>query len=192
MRIKGGGKKRVLIIKNIVRWLLYYILIFFSFVFMTSGTMLKPILLIPIAICIAVNNNQLGSAFTAAVCGFLIDISCDRLVGYNAVILTFFCILVSLLFELYLRHRLFNVLIVTAAAAFVQGWLDYKFYYEIWNYDNVSEIFKSVTIPVWIYTVISTVFIYFIIKLINHFLMPKEHINPDSAIRDISKTIKER
>ncbi|MCD7890913.1 MAG: hypothetical protein LUG26_03835 [Ruminococcus sp.] len=183
MRIKTTKEKRILIIKTAVRWLLYYVLIFFSFVFMTSGTLLKPVLLIPIAVCISVNNNQIGSAVTSAVCGFLIDISCDKLIGYNAVILTVFSIIISLLFELYLRYKFINVLIATAVVSFIQGWLDYKFYYEIWNYDNVELIFSEITIPVWIYTVLSTVFIFLIIKLINHFLMPKEHLSLEEVIK---------
>lgn len=185
MRIKTTREKRILIIKTTVRWLLYYVLIFFSFILMTSGTMLKPVLLIPIAVCIAVNNNQIGSAVTGAVCGFLIDIACGRLFGYDAVILTIFCILASLLFELYLRNRFFNVFVISAVAAFIQGCLDYKFYYEIWNYDGVERIFRKVTIPVWALTAVSTVFIYLVIRLINHFLMPKKHLTLEEAVKTI-------
>lgn len=185
MRIKTTREKRILIVKTTVRWILYYVLIFFSFIFMTSGTMLKPILMIPIAICIAVNNNQIGSALTGAFCGFLIDVSCGKLFGYNAVILTFFCILISVIFELYLRYKFFNVLISTAVVSFIQCLLDYKFYYEIWNYENVEKIFSRITVPVWIYTMISSVFIFLIIKLINHFLMPKEHLTLEEAIKTI-------
>lgn len=183
MRIKTTREKRILIVKTTARWLLYYVLIFFSFIIMTSGTSLKPILLIPVALCIAVGNNQIASAVTGAVCGFLIDISTGKLFGYNAVVLTFFCIVVSLAFELYLRNKFLNVLLASAIVSFLLGLLDYKFYYEMWNYDNVERIFSSVTIPVWIYTVISSVFIFLIIKLINHFLMPKEHLTLEEAIK---------
>jgi len=99
------------------------------------------------------------------------------------VILTFFCIVLSLLFELYLRHRFINILITVAVVSFLQGWLDYKFYYEIWKYEDVEVIFRTVTLPVWAYTVISTVFVYLVIKLINHFLMPKEHLTLEEAIK---------
>lgn len=185
MRIKTTKEKRILIIKTAARWLLYYVLIFFCFIFMTSGTMLKPILLIPAALCIAVNNDQVGSAVTGAICGFLTDISCGKLFGYNAVVLTFFCILTSLLFEMYLRNRFINVFLTTAVVSFIQGCLDFKFYYEIWNYDGVERIFTKITIPVWALTLISTIFIYLIIKLINHFLMPKEHLTLEEAVKTI-------
>ena len=165
-----------------MRWLLYYLVIFISFLIMTSGTLLKPILLVPIAICIAIDNNQYASVLTGAVCGFLIDISCGKLFGYNAVILSFFCIVVSLLFELYLWHRFTNY-IITAAVSYIQCRLDYKFYYQIWNYENVERIFTHVTLKVWVYTVISAVFVYLVIALINRFLMPKEHLTIEEAIK---------
>ena len=85
MRIRSTREHRILVIKTSVRWLLYYLVIFISFLIMTSGTLLKPILLVPIAICIAIDNNQYASVLTGAVCGFLIDISCGKLFGYNAV-----------------------------------------------------------------------------------------------------------
>ena len=74
-------------------------------------------------------------------------------------------------------------MLCSTAVSFILGWLDYKFYYEIWNYDNVEKIFTDLTIPVWIYTIISTVFIYLLIRLINHFLMPKEHLSIEEAVR---------
>ena len=183
MRIRSTREHRILVIKTSVRWLLYYLVIFISFLIMTSGTLLKPILLVPIAICIAIDNNQYASVLTGAVCGFLIDISCGKLFGYNAVILSFFCIVVSLLFELYLRHRFTNYLLSTAAVSYIQCRLDYKFYYQIWNYENVERIFTHVTLKVWVYTVISAVFVYLVIALINRFLMPKEHLTIEEAIK---------
>ena len=79
---------------------------------MTSGTWMKPILLVPAAAAIAVNSGQYGSALAGAVCGFLIDIACGKLMGYNAVLLTFFCIIVSLLYEYYLRNKFINYIII--------------------------------------------------------------------------------
>ena len=110
MRIKNTrAKQRIFIIKTVTRWLLYFLLIFLSFIFMTSGTWRKPILFIPIALCISMYSGQISSAFTGAVCGFLIDISSGKLFGYNAIILSFFCIFVSLMFELYLRNKFINI-----------------------------------------------------------------------------------
>ncbi len=183
MRIRSTREQRILNIKTAVRWLLYYLIIFICFLIMTSGTWLKPILLVPAALCIAVSCNQYASAFTGALCGFLIDISCGKLFGYNAVILAFFCIAASLLFELYLRHRFVNFMLLNAAVSYIQCRLDYKFYYQIWNYENVERIFTRVTLRVWVYTVISGIFIYLVFSLVNRFLMPKTHLTIEEAIK---------
>lgn len=184
MRLKTPREKRILYFKTTVRWILYVLIIFFSFIIMTSGSWKKPVLLVPVALCIAVNCDIMISAFTGAFCGFLIDIACGRLLGYNAVILTIFCVAASLVFELYLRKKFFSFMVISAAVSFLQCWLDYKFFYDMWDYPDVERIFHSVTLKVWVYTLISSVIVYLIFKLINHLLMPKEHLTIEEAIRN--------
>ncbi|MDE5584139.1 MAG: hypothetical protein K2J08_10610 [Ruminococcus sp.] len=183
MRLKTTRELRILYIKTALRWLLYYIIIFFGFVFMTSGTWLKPIILIPIALRISINNNMYASAVTGAVCGFLIDTACEKLFGYNAIILTVFCIAVSLIFEFFLRNKFVSFWIVSAVLSYIQCWLDYTFYYKIWNYQNAELIFNNYSLRVWAYTVISSVFVWLLLKIINHFLMPKKHFSIEETIK---------
>lgn len=182
MRIRTTREQHILRFKTTLRWMIYYLLIFISFIIMTSGTLYKPMLLVPLAVGIAVNNNIYASAVTGAICGFLIDICCGKLFGYNAVILTVFCIAANLVFELYLKDRFINYFIITAAAAFLQCWLDYKFYYQIWDYEHVGRIFRKVSMKVWLYTVISSVFVFLVLKLVNRLLMPREHLTIEEAI----------
>ena len=183
MRIKTPKEKRKLLVKTIVRWVLYFILIFLCFCFMTSGTLKKPILLIPIAVCISANTGELQASFTGAFCGFLIDIACGKLFGYNAFVLTIVCMFTALLFANYLRQRFVNILILTAVSSLILAILDFKFYYDMWNYENVHLIFSKITIPVFVYTVISTVPVYAVVSLINKFLMPKRHLSIEEAIK---------
>ena len=143
---------------------------------MNAGTWTKPILLVPAALCIAVNNDLMASAFTGAVCGFLIDVGCGRLFGYNAVLLTVFCVAVSLLFELYLRDKFINFFWINAVVSFIQCCLDFEFYYNIWQYDHAEMIFYEKTLKVWAYTIISSLFVYLVFRLINKKLMPREHL----------------
>lgn len=183
MRLKTPREKRILYFKTTLRWVLYFLIIFGSFIIMTSGSWTKPILLVPVALCIAVNNDLMVSAYTGAFCGFLIDIACGRLLGFNAVVLTVFCVATTLIYELYLRKKFINYIITTAVMSFLQCWLDYKFFYEIWGYADVERIFTGVTMKVWIYTLISSVVLYVIFKIINNLLMPKEHLTIEEVIR---------
>ena len=183
MRIRTTREQHILRFKTTLRWIIYYLLIFISFIIMTSGTLYKPMLLVPLAVGIAVNNNIYASAVTGAICGFLIDICCGKLFGYNAVILTVFCIAANLVFELYLKDRFINYFIITAAAAFLQCWLDYKFYYQIWDLADIQVIFRTVTMKVWLYTMISAFLIYPLYRLIDRLLLPKIHMTLEEAIR---------
>lgn len=183
MRIKPTREKRILFLKTFFRWLLYYVVIYSGFIFMTSGTFLKPVILVPIALYIAVNNNIYASAVTGTVCGLLIDISCGKLFGYNAILLTVFCVLVSLLFEFYLRDKFVSFIFVSAVVSYIQCLLDYKFYYQIWKYEDTEIIFREYTLKIWAYTVISSFFICILIRIINHFLMPKTHLTIEETIQ---------
>lgn len=183
MRLKTPREKRILYFKTTLRWLLYFLIIFVCFILMTSGSLLKPVLLVPVALCIAVNNDLMSAAYTGAFCGILTDIACGRLLGFNAVIFTVFCVATTLIFELYLRKKFINYFIITSIMTFLQCWLDYKFFYEIWGYADVERIFTNVTLKVWIYTIISSVVLYVIFKIINNLLMPKEHLTIEEVIR---------
>ncbi|MDE5764380.1 MAG: rod shape-determining protein MreD [Ruminococcus sp.] len=184
MRIKTTREKRIFYFKTALRWTLYYVIILMSFVIMTTGSWKKPVLLVPVALCIAINNDIMASAYTGAFCGFLIDIACGRLIGYNAVILTIFSAAMTLIFELYLRRKFINYIVLTAIMTFLQCFLDFQFFYKLWDYENVNNIFRNVTLKVWIYTMISSVILYVIFRIINNLLMPKEHLTIEEVIRN--------
>lgn len=183
MRIKTSREKRILYIKTFVRWVLYYILILLGFCMMTAGSWLKPVVLVPIALAIAAGNNIYGSVFTGAFCGLLIDVACGRLFGFNAVIMAVLCVICSLVYQLWLKNRFINYLWTTALFSYIQCRLDYEFYYKIWRYADVENIFVHTTLRVWAYTVISAVFVWLLIKLIDRFFMPRNHIPLGEAIR---------
>ena len=64
MRIRTSRERRILRFKTVTRWILYYVLIIFSFTLMTSGTFLKPVLLLPLALAIAIGNDADKSVLT--------------------------------------------------------------------------------------------------------------------------------
>ncbi len=183
MRLKTTREKRILYFKTTLRIFLYGLIVMAGFIYMTCGTWTKAVVLVPTAVCVALNADVLVSAFVGAFCGFLIDIACERLFGYNAVLLAVFCAAISLVYELYFRKRFFNYLWITALAAFLQCRLDYEFYYKMWNYENVERIFHTMTLKVWGYTMISAVIIYIIFAVINKFLMPKAHLTLEDVIK---------
>ena len=182
MQIKSSMEKK-LAVKNTIRWILYILLILFCYSVMCAGTGKRPLLLIPAAICISSFTGELQAAFLGTSCGFLIDIGCFRILGFNALILCFFCTVTSLLHNNILRNRLFNIIVITSAAAFIQGLLDYQFNYGIWKYEGAHLIFRKYTLQICIMTSLSTFIVYGVIVVINKFLIPKRQFTIQEAIK---------
>ena len=157
-----------------IRWTFYLLIISIAFIASNIGTSVKPLLLIPIAICISINEgDEMTATITGILCGLLMDISCDKLFGYNAILLIACCVFTSLLFNHLLRPNVINAFYVCAILAFIHGILDYLFYYAIWGYENVSQIFFKYTFVSWIYTSISTILVYLLLRLIYNKFQPK-------------------
>ena len=64
---------------SVVRWIFYFVVIVLCTAFQNAGDYVKPLLLIPVALCIASNVKQGAAVFIGILCGFLLDFSCNRL-----------------------------------------------------------------------------------------------------------------
>lgn len=146
-----------------IQWAIFLALIFLCYLAETAGSMVKPLLLIPLALCIASHAEEMQAMAVGTVCGFLLDCACQKLPGFNAVILTICCVMVSLLYRYFLRQKLLNMLWITAFCALLQAFLDYVFYYALWGLEDVELIWQNLFMPSCIMTEISAVFFYILI-----------------------------
>lgn len=157
----------------VIRWIIYVFIILLCYVFLTAGSFRKPLLLIPVALCISSYAREHTAVVTGIVCGLLLDIACNKLFGFNALILMLMCAGVSLLYKYYLNFKLLNFIVLAAAGIFIQGILDYFFFYAIWEHSNVSLIYTNHILPCCIYTLISAFVVYPVINSINRMLRPQ-------------------
>ena len=170
-----------------IRWVLYALIILFCYVTATAGSFRKPLLLIPVALCIASYAREHTALLTGLVCGLLLDITCGKLFGFNGLILMLMCIGISLLYKHYLTHRFLNFLALAAVCILVQGCLDFFFFYAIWDHSHVSLIFTRHIFPCCVYTILSSAVVYAVIHNINRLLRPhiirtiEEAVLPDDT-----------
>lgn len=162
--------------KTAFKWFLYFLLAAVSYIFMTVAdySLAKPLLLIPLAICIATHEDIMLSCVVGVVSGFMLDSAMGKLFGYNAVLMLAVCMFTSLLFMYLMRQNVVNIIWITAVAALLQGSLDFLFYYAMWGHENVSMIFTGTFLPSILFTVLSSPVIYFIIKFIYKKLGPEQ------------------
>ena len=147
-----------------VQWIVFGILGILGYCIMTSGSSVKPLLLIPLALCISAHFGEIPAAAVGMTGGLLTDIACGKLLGYNAVWLVVCCVMTSLLHSYYLRDKLLNILLLTAVCTAVQGYLDFMFYYAIWGHEDVELIYTHIMLPSGIMTLVCTVPIWLIVR----------------------------
>lgn len=113
----------------IIRQTLLCLLMAFCYVFISSvntvGTL--PVLLIPCAVCYAVRESPFDSVLYGCVCGLLLDSASGTLTGFNALILMWNCLMISLLFHYVLRRHILNFLWLDFSVILIQSVLHYLF-----------------------------------------------------------------
>ncbi len=157
--------------KNKIKWVVYGLLLLVFYVLQTTPMLfqilgIKPVLITPLVVCIALFESEAASAAFGVVAGLFWDISSGKVFGFHAVILMCCCIAISLLIMYLMRNNLLNALFFVAMVMLLEGLLDYLFYYLIWSYDSSYIILLNYTLPTLIYTTIITIPVYFLVKAI--------------------------
>ncbi|MGN0665578.1 MAG: hypothetical protein ACI4KF_03525 [Huintestinicola sp.] len=148
----------------VVRWLFYYLIMAFSYIFISTvhtGLPL-PLLLIPAAVCVSMREQPFDSGLYGCICGLLLDSAQGTLVGFNAIILMWCCVMVSLLFGYLLRQHFLNFLILDLAVTAVQSGLHYLFFYMLWQYDQSGGIYSRIFLPEFIFTNLAGVLMFIV------------------------------
>lgn len=159
-------RRRNYILLQIIQWILFAGLILLSYLFETTGSYRKPLILIPVALCISSHTGEIQAMTVGAVCGLLLDLACGKLLGCNGIILVISCVIVSLLYRYLLKQKLLNMLLLITVCTGLQGLIDYVFYYKIWNIPDAELILHKMIIPCGIMTILSGIIFYFVIKKI--------------------------
>lgn len=161
----------------VIRWCIFSVIIWTAFIFTTTGSYLKPNILIPVALCISMSEDELVSAFVGLLCGLLTDAAFGKLTGFSAILLLIFCVVTSLLFKHLLRQNIINIFVLTMIFSAVYFLLDYFFNYIMWNYEYQDILFKNLILPEYIATLVSTFLMYPIIRFIRkHFTLRTRYV----------------
>lgn len=155
-------------LKLLIKWVVLSLIILIAYSISVTGGAgkAKPLILIPILIIISTSENELVTGIVGAIIGLLIDLSCDKLFGFNGILFLIIGALSSFLFLHLMRRNILNVIFLTVIAAVVHGLFDFFFYYVMWQYENIDIVFKKIILPSMIYTTISSPIVYLIMKKI--------------------------
>ncbi len=166
-----------------IRWAIYVFMVFVSVIIINTGKGVKPIIFIPLCICICMNEGEYPAAILGGVCGLLFDFSCGRLFGYSSIFMIAFCVATVLIFKHYLFQNVMNIIWLTSLFTGIYEVFDYFFFYAMWNYEGVQYVFRKKCIPCILYTTAISPVIWLIIKPVLKRFYPKREKTIEEAMK---------
>ena len=128
----------------------------------------KPLLLIPFIISLAMFESLTFTAVMSVFVGMLCDIVSAYTLGYYAMMLIIICAIINIITQAYATPSIFNSLIVTAATIFLLQSIAFFFMYTIHDIDRLAHIYLKQVLPMCIYTIITTIPIFYMTKKISN------------------------
>lgn len=143
-------------IRTVLKWVFYVLMLIFFYCVMVSGSGngAKALMLIPFSTAIACYEGEIPSAVIGAISGILIDMATGQLIGFTGVYLCLFCGIISGMFRQFLRKKIVNYFALTVATCLVYLYVDYYFFYVIWDYEGYREVLKARLIPSHLKTIV--------------------------------------
>jgi len=158
--------------KAVLKWTLYSLLFFVAFIFQTTVDLfrifgVKPILILPIILFIAMMEGEWAGALVGVIGGLFWDVAADKLIGFNAIILLLLTVSAALLSMYLIRVNFWNSILVVLASALIQGLIDFLFSYLIWGHEFTYVILLRMILPTVAYTVLVSAPIFFLMRKIH-------------------------
>lgn len=149
------------------KYLIYAGILFVLYVLQTSLDFIgvfdvKPNLVAPAAIGIAVFEGEFLGGLYGALAGVLCDLGGFNLFGFNAIILLISCVGVGLLIIYMLRPTVINYVLLAAGILLIRGLLDFLFNYVMWGYDNAHILLLSRILPTVLYSAAISPLLYYL------------------------------
>ncbi|MBS1473418.1 rod shape-determining protein MreD [Massiliimalia massiliensis] len=141
-----------------VRYFAYAILLLLCFLLqVTPGVLelwgVKPILVVPAAVCIAMEEPVLPASVFGMAAGLLWDFTAGTVFGYHALLWLLFCAAVSLSVTFYLSRHWFNRFLLCFGALLLDGVIKTAFSALIWQEPGTWSFWMSQLLPAAGYTV---------------------------------------
>ena len=140
----------------LIKYSLYILLLCLSYVVSSSpGLSFKPILVLPMVVCIAIYEGEFVGGLYGALAGVLLDYGAMTLFGINAMLLLVLGCAAGLISLYLLRSSVLSSLILTGAVALIQGLVSFFLLYGIWRLSGASMLLWRRFLPTALLTVIT-------------------------------------
>ncbi|HIZ55039.1 MAG TPA: rod shape-determining protein MreD [Firmicutes bacterium] len=155
--------------RRFLKWALYALLLFVFYILQSTPLFLsiqgiKPALIIPYLLAVAMFEGELAGCIYGIAGGFLWDIASGRLPGFSSLVLMILCIAAALMVMYLLRANLVNAMVFCGISVLLYFLLDYLFCYVMWGLDPARNVLLGRLLPVAGYTLVMMIPIYYFVR----------------------------
>jgi rod shape-determining protein MreD len=121
----------------------------------------RPVLLIPVALSIALFENERASLLFGLFSGLMIDFGMGETLGFHALLLTVVCYYIALIAANLIKTNFLTAMLtvtVTSAVLFLLQWV---FYFVLYNYQDAGYVLSVHYLPRFFYTVAVMPIVYY-------------------------------
>ncbi len=163
--------------RTILKWVFYALLLLVAYILGQNHLLfgilgVRPVLILPLAISVAMFEHEFTGGIFAAAAGVLWGCSSDAVFGYYAIILLVLGVAAGLICSYGLSPNLLTSLLLSFGAAFITGLLDFFFFYVLWGYNGLGVFFFTSILPTIVFTAVTVVPFYYIVRHIHLKLQP--------------------
>lgn len=165
---------------KILRYFAYAIEILIVFIIQETPNLIptvfgvRPVLLIPVALSIAMFESETAAMGFGLFCGLLVDFGAGNVLGFHGLLLTVMCYMIGLMVINLLRTNLITAFFVTAVALAIIFLLQWVFFFVLANYKGIGYVLLTHYLPIYGYTLILMPIAYYFNRAFALALKPKE------------------
>lgn len=134
---------------------------------------IRPILLIPAAVTLAMYEGGFTGGLFGALAGMLCDLGAFSFYGLHSIVLLCCAAAAGLLVVYLMRCTLRVAMLLTAGAAALHCLLRFYFDYGLWGYEGISEIFWEQFVPTAIYTAAAAPLFFYLFRRLDRYFSGK-------------------
>ncbi len=121
---------------------------------------IKPNLVIPAVVCIAMVEGEFVGGLLGALGGMLLDLGAFSVFGFYSIQLLVICVAIGLLVIYLMKNNLLSAAILCGGTALFLGITQFFFLYALWGYEDVFRLYLTKILPTGVYTTVFTPLFY--------------------------------
>lgn len=134
----------------------------------------RPLLLIPMVVCVAMFTGPVGGAAAGVAAGILWDLNSTRLLGFNALVLMAVGCGCGLFVHLLLRNNLLSAMLLFSGALLIQGLADWFFNTLLLGKEDPLFRLLHLQLPDMAFTLVVSPLVYGVTLLVARLLRRRE------------------